>query len=120
VESVTASGNGTVTLSQQSGQQSAFAVFASNNTLNNSNGQIVVNLGALPLTAQICQTASTGQCIAAPASTIPDSFTAGQSETFSIFLQSEGLAINGGTVTVNFEDGNGATLGQTSVIVQTN
>jgi len=46
-----------------------------------------------------------------------DSFTAGQSETFSVFLTSEGSPVNG-TVTVTFEDAAGNVLGQGSVTVQ--
>jgi len=36
-----------------------------------------------------------------------------------VFLTSQGTAINGGTVTVTFQDMNGVPLGSTSVTVQT-
>jgi hypothetical protein len=73
----------------------------------------------LPLTAQICETnPSNGQCLNPPVgSPFQDSFTAGQSETFSVFLTSEGSPVNG-TVTVTFEDAAGNVLGQGSVTVQ--
>jgi hypothetical protein len=102
------------------GQSGAFAVLASNNTLNAyANGQVIVNVGALPLTGTICQTAMSGQCLSPPTNPLGESFTSGQSETFSVFLQSQGTAINGGTVTVTFQDMNGTVLGSTSVTVQT-
>jgi len=120
VQNATASGNGVVNLPVAAGGTGAFAVLAANNTLNTyANGQVVVNVGSLPLTGTICQTAMSGQCLAAPANPIPDSFTPGQSETFSVFLTSQGTPINGGTVTVTFQDMNGVPLGSTSVTVQT-
>lgn len=120
VQAATASGNGIVTIGQASGSEAAFAVEAENNTANNfPNGQIIVNVGTLALTAQICETnPSNGQCMSAPAgSPFPDSFTAGQTETFSVFLQSEGSPVNG-PVTVTFEDNAGNVLGQATVTVQ--
>lgn len=120
VEAATASGNGVVTIQQQSGSAAAFAVDADNNTVNNfPNGQIIINLNGLPLTAQICETnSSNGQCLSAPASSpYADSFTAGQNETFSVFLTSEGSPVNG-TVTVTFEDNGGNVLGSASVTVE--
>jgi hypothetical protein len=120
VQTATASGNGTVTIPVAAGSTGAFAVLADNGTLAAiTNGQVIVNTGTLPLTGQICQTASSGQCLAPPASTVPASFTPGQSETFSVFLTSEGMPITNGTVTVIFEDMNGNQIGSGSVTVQT-
>jgi hypothetical protein len=109
-----------VTIEQPSGSQAAFSVAADNNTVNNfPNGHIIINLNGLPLTAQICETnSSNGQCLSAPASSpYADSFTAGQNETFSVFLTSEGSPVNG-TVTVTFEDSGGNVLGSASVTVE--
>jgi hypothetical protein len=120
VETATASGNGIVTIQQQSGSQAAFAVAASDDTSNTyTNGEIVVNLNGLPLTAQICATnPSTGQCSdSTSGSPYGFSIASENSETFSVFLTSEGSSVNG-TVTVTFEDSNGNVLGQGSVTVQ--
>jgi len=124
VESATGTGNGVVDIPQTAGSTGAFTVLADDNTTHAfPNGQIVVNLAGLPLTGEICQIVpSNGQCMAPPVSTInpfPESFSAGESEEFSIFLTSEGMAINNGTVTVTFEDSTGATIGSTSVTVLT-
>lgn len=123
MEIATGTGNGTVEVPISPSQSGAFTVLGDDNTnMAFLGGQIVVNLGSLPLTAQICQTSSLGQCLSAPVSTInpfSESFTAGQSETFSVFLTSQGTAINGGTITVTFQDSSGNTLGSASVNVQT-
>ncbi len=120
VQTATASGNGTVTIPIASGSTGAFAALADNGTLKNyPAAEAIVQTGTLPLLGTICQTASSGQCLAAPASVINAPFTAGQSETFSIFLTTQGSAIVNGTVTVTFQDGSGNTLGSASVTVNT-
>jgi cell division septation protein DedD len=120
VQTATASGNGTVTVPIASGSTGAFAVLADNGTLlNYPAAEAIVQTGTLPLLGTICQTASSGQCLSAPASVINAPFTAGQSETFSVFLTSQGTAIVNGTVTVTFQDGSGNTLGSASVTVNT-
>jgi cell division septation protein DedD len=120
VQTATASGNGTVTIPIASGSTGAFAVLADNATLlNYPAAEAIVQTGTLPLLGTICQTASSGQCLSAPASVINAPFTAGQSETFSVFLTSQGTAIVNGTVTVTFQDGSGNTLGSASVTVNT-
>jgi hypothetical protein len=83
------------------------------------NGQILLNLNGLPLAAQICETnPSNGQCLSPPtAFPFADSFTAGQSETFSVFLTSQGSAVNG-PVTATFEDNASNVLGSATVTVQ--
>jgi hypothetical protein len=120
VQTATASGNGTVTIPVASGSTGAFAVLADNGTLQNyPAAEAIVQTGTLPLLGTICQTASSGQCLATPASVINAPFTAGQSETFSVFLTTQGTAIVNGTVTVTFQDGSGNTLGSASVTVNT-
>lgn len=121
VVAATANGNGTVTIPVASGSTGAFAVAADNGTLQNyPAAEAIVQTGTLPLLGTICQTnPSNGQCLAAPASVINAPFTAGQSETFSVFLTTQGTAIVNGTVTVTFTDGSGNTLGSASVIVNT-
>jgi hypothetical protein len=121
VQTATASGNGTVTIPVAAGSTGAFAVLANNGTLlNEPNAQVAVSTGTLPLLGTICQTnPSNGQCLAAPASVINAPFTAGQQESFSVFLTSQGTAIVNGTVTVTFSDGAGNTLGSASVTVNT-
>jgi hypothetical protein len=121
VVTATANGNGTVTIPVASGSTGAFAVAADNGTLKNyPAAEAIVQTGTLPLLGTICQTnPSNGQCLSTPASAINAPFTAGESETFSVFLTSQGTAIVNGTVTVTFQDGSGNTLGSASVIVNT-
>jgi hypothetical protein len=120
VQTATASGNGTVTIPVAAGSTGAFAVLADNGTLQNyPAAEAIVQTGTLPLLGTICQTASSGQCMQTPASAINAPFTAGQSETFSVFLTTQGTAIVNGTVTVTFTDGSGNTLGSASVTVNT-
>ena len=120
MQTATAGGNGVVMLPVAAGSTAAFAVAAQNNTLNNyPNGTVSVNVGSLPLSATICQTAMSGQCLSAPANPVVGSFASGQSETYSVFLTSQGIPINNGTVTVTFEDMNGLQLGSGSVQVDT-
>jgi hypothetical protein len=121
VVTATANGNGTVTIPVAAGSTGAFAVAADNGTLQNyPNAEAIVQTGTLPLLGTICQTnSSNGQCLSTPASAINAPFTAGESETFSVFLTSQGTPIVNGTVTVTFQDGSGNTLGSASVIVNT-
>jgi cell division septation protein DedD len=121
VVTATANGNGTVTIPVAPGSTGAFAVAADNGTLKNyPAAEAIVQTGTLPLLGTICQTnPSNGQCLSTPASAINAPFTAGESETFSVFLTSQGTAIVNGTVTVTFQDGSGNTLGSASVIVNT-
>ena len=84
-----------------------------------------VNTGgaSLPLSAFICQTASNGQCMAAPSSSVTVADTAGATPTFSVFVDTTGtIALNPATsrVFVNFADSNGVSHGSTSVAVDTN
>jgi hypothetical protein len=122
VQTVTASGNGTVTIPVANGSTAAFAVIADNGTLQNYPvGYAIVQTGTLPLWGTMCQTnPSTGQCLNSGASIIGAPFTAGQSKTFSVLLLNVGQGpIVDGTVTVTFGDGYGHTLGSASVTVNT-
>jgi len=77
----------------------------------------------LPLSAVICQSnPGTGQCLATPAASVPLSFAAGATPTFSVFVQASGpIPLDPATarIFVRFKDADGALHGSTSVAVAT-
>ena len=78
---------------------------------------------SLPVTIALCQTVpSTGQCVAAPATSVATTIAAGDTPTFAFFVQASGTvpflpAVN--RVFVQFQDGNGTVRGATSVALRT-
>ncbi|HVJ54646.1 MAG TPA: NHL repeat-containing protein [Aliidongia sp.] len=77
---------------------------------------------SLPLTANICESQANGQCLAAPASSLPITYAAGATPTFSVFITASGsipLAAATSRIFVKFLDGAGALHGETSVAVET-
>ena len=120
--SATPSQNGVLTVPQ--GGSAAFAVATINA---GSTGALTVTLDAglaasLPLTAGICQTNASAQCLAPPAPSIPVSFAPNATGTFSIFISANGaIPFNpgGSRIFVRFLDGNNVSHGSTSVAVTT-
>ena len=78
----------------------------------------------LPVMLSLCQTnATTGQCLAPPAASLPVSFTAGGTPTFSVFASTTGqvpFAPGTSRIFVRFADAGGTSHGSTSVAVTTN
>lgn len=119
----TASNNGIVDVPFSAQQEGAFAV-ASDNIGVSAPITVSVDTGSvtLPITATICQTTSSGQCLAPPASSVTLNFTNGATPTFSIFVAATAsVPLNPASsrVFVRFLDGNGLSHGSTSVAVQT-
>jgi hypothetical protein len=79
---------------------------------------------SLPLSATICQSnPGTGQCLAAPSTSVSLDDTAGATPTFSVFLQSTGAIAFAPAISrafVRFRDASGGLHGSTSVAVETN
>jgi hypothetical protein len=77
----------------------------------------------LPITISLCETApSTGQCFAAPSSTVAMHDAAGATPTFSVFVTDTGrIALNPAKsrIFVRFLDSNGLSHGSASVAVET-
>lgn len=122
-ESATPSGNGILHLT---GNVGAFAV-ATSNTGIASSISVSVNTGStsLPLSATICQTNASAQCLSAPASTVTVQFgasgTSTASPTFSVFVSASGtvpLQLAANRIYVDFADASGI-VGATSVAVTT-
>ncbi len=79
----------------------------------------------LPISLSLCETVpSTGQCKAAPASSVSRMFVTGETPTFGIFATGSGAAVPFSPavnrIFVHFIDGNGGSHGSSSVAVQTN
>ena len=77
----------------------------------------------LPASISLCQTTAVGQCLSAPAATVPVSFAAGGTPTFSVFVSTSGaipFAPGASRIFVRFEDTGGGSHGSTSVAVTTN
>jgi sugar lactone lactonase YvrE len=107
------------------GGAAAFAV-ASTNLGVTDTISVTVNTGSaqLPLTATLCQTdPQNGQCLAPPTATVSLSYGAGQTPTFSMFLQASGpipFAPSTSRAFVEFTASPGAIeVGATSVAVMT-
>jgi hypothetical protein len=121
VFSATSSSNGIVEIPK--GDPAAFALASINIGVATP---IIVSVdtgtATLPVTATICQSnPGTGQCLAAPAGTVPLSFTAGATPTFSVFPQASGaipLAPATSRVFVRFKDGDGGLRGSSSVAIE--
>ncbi len=76
----------------------------------------------LPVSVAVCQTDSSGQCQAAPSTSLPVSFAAGSAPTFSVFATASGdipFAPGASRIFVRFKDASGAAHGSTSVAVTT-
>jgi virginiamycin B lyase len=81
-----------------------------------------VGTADLPVSLAICQTASDGACLAAPAPSLQLAVDANDTPTFAVFVQGSGTvpfapAVN--RVFVQFVDSTGAIRGSTSVAVRT-
>jgi YVTN family beta-propeller protein len=116
----TATNDGTVHLSSDIG---AFAVAAVNVGITD-NLTVTADTGdaTLPVTTTLCQTTSAGQCLAPPAATVPISFAANATPTFSIFVSATApVAFAPGTsrIFVRFVDAGTVSHGSTSVAVTT-
>ena len=118
----TPSSNGIVAIPD--GAAAAFAVASTNVGVTAS---IIVSVdtgtATLPVAATICQSnPGTGQCLATPAASVPLSYAAGATPTFSVFLQASGaipFAPAASRVFVRFKDASGGLHGSTSVAVET-
>ncbi len=122
----TASGDGVVTVPV--GGQSAFVVAASNGS-GQSFPSITVSTStgsnpSLPVVVTLCQTsASTGQCLAAPAPTVTlSSFAPGANASFSVFVTATAAIANNpaNQIYVLFKNPGGTVEGSTNVGVDTN
>ena len=116
----TATNDGTVHLGNDIG---AFAV-ATDNAGAASSLTVTADTGAatLPVTLTLCQTTNTGQCLAPPAATVPVSFAANATPTFSVFASASApvpFAPGASRVFVRFLDADSVSHGSTSVAVTT-
>jgi hypothetical protein len=120
----TPSNNGILIVPFSQGQAGAFAV-ASANAGAPGALTVVTDTGSytLPIAVTLCATVpSTGQCLAAPTSTVALDFAAGATPTFSIFVTaSAAIQLNPQTARlfVRFIDASGMSHGSTSVAVAT-
>lgn len=123
--SATPTGNGIVTVPQSLNQPAAFAV-ASINAGTAATLTVSADTGdsTLPLDLNICATdASTGQCLAPPASTVTTEFAANATPTFSVFIDATAPVVFApatARIFVRFTDAAGVSHGSTSVAVDTN
>jgi hypothetical protein len=121
----TATGNAIVEVPQSTGGTGAFAI-ATANVGSTDTITVGIDTGSatLPLTATICQTnPASGACLAAPASTVTLTDTAGTTPTFSVFVNASApIALDAANsrLFVRFKDANGVSHGATSVAVETN
>ncbi len=121
----TLSNNGVLTVPFSSGGSAAFAVATVNA---GSAGALTVTRDAgdatgLPVGVTMCPTnPANGQCLSAPATSVPVSIAAGATGTFSVFV-SASAAIPfdpaGSRIFIRFVDGNNIEHGATSVAVTT-
>jgi DNA-binding beta-propeller fold protein YncE len=121
----TSSQNGVLTVPFSSGGAAAFAVATINA---GSAGALTVtrdagDATALPVSVAMCQTnPANGQCLSAPATTVPVTIAAGATGTFSVFV-SASAAIPfdpaGSRIFIRFLDGNNIEHGASSVAVTT-
>jgi sugar lactone lactonase YvrE len=124
VLSATASGDGIINVPFPSGNGGAFAL-ATANVGAAGPLSVTADTGAatLPVTMLICQSnPSTGACLSTPANTVPVTFAAGVTSTFSIFVKaSASVPFDPGAsrIFVRFKDSDGASHGSTSVAVRT-
>jgi sugar lactone lactonase YvrE len=120
-ESVTASGNGIVTVPV--GKDAAFAAATfDNGTAGTLAASVDTGAATLPVTVTVCQTnPQTGQCLATAASSIQVAFTANATPTFSVFVTASAaipLDPANSRIFLRFEDVAGGIHGSTSVAVQ--
>jgi YVTN family beta-propeller protein len=105
------------------GGTGAFAVASTNiGTTASLTATLDTGAATLPLTAKICQTGAGGQCQAPPAGSLPLSFAAGTTPTFSIFVTAADaipLAPATSRLFLRFVDSFGLSHGATSVAVET-
>jgi streptogramin lyase len=121
--SATANSDGIVDIPGATGV-GAFAIASANV---GSAGAIIAlaNVGGanLPVTLSICETVpANGQCMAAPAPSVTATVAANETPSFAIFVQGNGnVAFEpaANRIFVQFQDGNGAVRGSTSVAVRT-
>jgi hypothetical protein len=112
----TTSGNGIVTIPFSQGGSSAFAAEYENSNSSTPTYTLSASTGA-PVAATICQTnPDTGQCLAAPATSV--SFT-GATATFSVFVTASAAISNSPALFVNVTDSTGALVASTSVVLAT-
>jgi hypothetical protein len=103
----------------------AFAVATVN--VGGTAGQIAVSADtggtSLPVVASLCQTnPATGTCLGTPDSSVNIPISTGQTPTFAIFVQGNGVVPfdpANNRIFVRFKDANGVTRGATSVAVRT-
>ena len=113
-------GNGVVDVPLSSA--GAFAV-ATDNAGADSTLTVSTDTGSatLPLSAFICETNSSGQCMAAPAASVTLDDAAGAVPTFSVFISATAaipLDPANSRIFVRFKDSSGVSHGSTSVAVQ--
>ena len=121
---VTLNANGIVDVPLSSGQAGGFAVATENM---GAAGNLVATTDtgavALPVTITLCQTsATTGQCLESPASSVAVRFAAGATPTFSVFVTASApIPLNQETsrIFVRFLDQSSVSHGFTSVAVET-
>jgi DNA-binding beta-propeller fold protein YncE len=121
----TPSGNGVLTVPFSQNGSAAFAVATINA---GAASPLTVTLDAgnaasLPLEAGLCQTnPTTGQCLAAPSTSLPVTFAAGATATFSVFVKATApvpFDPAGSRIFMRFFDSDGIGHGSTSVAVTT-
>ncbi|HEV2676788.1 MAG TPA: hypothetical protein VGV37_19840 [Aliidongia sp.] len=99
----------------------AFAVAVSNvGAAGTITASVDTGDAALPLTASICQTGTSGQCVGAPGSTASLSLAASATATFGVFVQANGqlpFAPASARIYVRFADSGQVVRGATSVAV---
>jgi len=117
----TASGDGIVHVPASPGQSAAFAVEVQDSAAAGMNLLLSTStLASTAASATICQTnPNTGQCLTAPASTLPFVTDTSGSYVFSVFVTAS-APIASSPFYVNLTDSNGNLLGSTSVTVTTN
>ena len=122
VIAATPSGNGIVTVPYSTGQGAAFALATIDA---GAAGALtaVTDTGAanLPIAVGLCQSdPATAICLAPPAASVPITYAAGATPTFSIFVTASGavpLDPAASRIFVRFVDGSGTIHGSTSVAV---
>jgi hypothetical protein len=116
----TATNDGTVHVANGVG---AFAVATDNaGAAGTLTASVDTGSAVLPASVELCATTADGQCLSAPAASVPVDFAAGATPTFSIFVSATGsipFDPGGSRVFVRFLDSDGVSHGSTSVAVTT-
>jgi sugar lactone lactonase YvrE len=76
----------------------------------------------LPVSISLCQTSSNGQCLSPPAASVPITYAADATPTFSVFVSTSSpipFSPAASRIFVRFEDSDGVSHGTTSVAVTT-